>query len=56
MGEKKGALNVEQSRNVRNGSGATGRHISTDAAINQKKRRRRNLPLPNAVETKPSAV
>ena len=37
MGEKKGALNVEQSRNVRNGSGATGRHISTDAAINQKK-------------------
>ena len=37
MGEKKGALNVEQSRNIRNGSGATGRHISTDAAINQKK-------------------
>ena len=37
MGEKKGALNVEQSRNIRNGSGTTGRHISTDAAINQKK-------------------
>ncbi|MBR0364658.1 MAG: hypothetical protein IJH58_05830, partial [Clostridia bacterium] len=28
---------MEQSRNIRNGSGATGRHISTDAAINQKK-------------------
>lgn len=37
MGEKKGALNVEQSRNIRNGSGTNGRHINTDAAISQKK-------------------